>query len=888
MKRPLRLLAATALAGACLTSPVFAAALAQGASAPGTVTASQRQVLPTNVTPIAYDIVVRPDPAGLKLKGRVKIEIQVNAATDSVVLNAADLDIDRVALSGVSEAPRITLDPTLQRATFTFAKAIAPGRRTLTIEYRGKIDTQAAGLFALDYPGTDGQQKRALFTQFEAPDARRFVPSWDEPGLKAVFTLAIEAPADQMVISNMPQARVETLGDGFRRTHFKPTPKMSTYLLFMAQGDFERTTVTKGGVEHGVVARKGPGPEQAKFALDASVQLVDYYNDYFATPYPLPKLDHLAGPGQSQFFGAMENWGAIFYFERILLLDPRLGTSNDQQNIYTVVAHEISHQWFGNIVTMSWWDDLWLNEGFASWMESKATAKFHPEWKPEVQAVLARESAMILDARASSHPIVAEINTVEQASQAFDTITYSKGEAVIRMLEAYIGEDGFRDGVRAYMKKHAYANTTTQDLWNALDAANPQRPISGVAKDYLTQTGVPLLRVLDSRCENGSTRLTVRQERFGVDDASKAPTSWRVPVTLQTLGGAVSRGLIEGGQGELTASGCAPVVVNAGQTGYFRTVYTPEQMSALAANFTRVPIVDQLGVLSDTWQQSLAGYTPLAQYLELAQRTPAEADPLVLNQLAGALSTLNGYETGRPGQAAYRAWANSRLKPILNRIGWDRTAEEDPNTITLRATLIAALVDMGDAEVAAEAKRRFEAYVAAPEGVDPSTRRLILSTAAASADAATWERLRALAKASTNPIERQELYGLVASVRDPVLAQRALELSLTDEPPVTSTADMISRVGANHPAMALDFIEKNNAAVNARVDQSSRTRFVPRVVSYASDPAIAARLRAYAAANFPADAMRETNVALAAIEQRSRVRAERTPDVDRWIAATGR
>ena len=252
------------------------------------------------------------------------------------------------------------------------------------------INTQAAGLFALDYAADGAAQRRSLFTQFEAPDARRFFPGWDEPNFRTPYDLAVVVPAGQQAISNMPEAGREARPDGSTVVRFQTTPAMSSYLLFLAVGEFDRITTTAGGTEIGVVTRRGAG-EQGRWALESSARIVPWYNQYFGTPYPLPKLDNIAGPGSSQFFSAMENWGAIFSFENILLVDPAITTEARRQAIFSVAAHEIAHQWFGNLVTMSWWDDLWLNEGFASWMATNATQALHPEWEPLLDRVDGRE-----------------------------------------------------------------------------------------------------------------------------------------------------------------------------------------------------------------------------------------------------------------------------------------------------------------------------------------------------------------------------------------------------------------------------------------------------------------------------------------------------------------
>ena len=395
--------------------------------------------LPRVARPLHYTIAIEPDAAKLSFSGASSVDIQVFAETSELVLHANDLKITEANLSSevgpVLLAPlTITLDPESQLAHFSTGRPIRPGLYRLTTNYTGTINTQANGLFALDYnDAVTGEPRRGLFTQFEAPDARRFAPMFDEPAYKATFDLSAIVPMNEMAISNMPALREEPLlhqHAGKKRVTFATSPKMSSYLLFFGLGDFERIAKkASDGTEVGVVLPRGKAA-QGEFALDALAKLTPYFADYFAQPYPLPKLDEVVGPGQSQFFGAMENWGAIFTFERVLLVDPALTSAGGRKAIYTTVAHETAHQWFGDLVTMAWWDDLWLNEGFASWMETKASDHFNPTWSALLGRVDGREAAMGQDAFITTHPIVQRIRTVEETNQAFDSITYSKGEAV--------------------------------------------------------------------------------------------------------------------------------------------------------------------------------------------------------------------------------------------------------------------------------------------------------------------------------------------------------------------------------------------------------------------------------------------------------------------------
>jgi aminopeptidase N len=888
MRRPLIAAIIIGLYGAAPGARAQTPAEASLAAHPPAVEATTQ--LPRGVIPTHYAIEVTPHAERMTFDGKARIDLEVAAPTSRIVLQAIDMkftDSTLAAPGGKTLVPNVSINADAQTATFAFDAPLAPGRYTLSTDYSGVIGTQANGLFALDYQ-TDAGKKRALFTQFENSDARRFIPSWDEPNFKATFDLSVNAPAGDMVVSNMPAASNRDIGKGMRQVVFRTTPKMSTYLLFMAMGDFDRSTIRgENGTEIGVIAQKGK-VEQARFALEASRDVLREYNDYFGVPYPLPKLDNIAAPGRSQFFSAMENWGAIFTFEYSLLLDPAIANVNDKQRAFTVAAHEIAHQWFGDLVTMAWWDDLWLNEGFATWMEGRTTRKLHPEWDIDgVDAAYTSRGAMGRDAYATTHPVVQHVETVEQASQAFDGITYGKGSAVIGMLEDYVGADAWREGVRSYIKNHAYGNAVTDDLWREIDKAAPGRQLMQVAHDFTLQPGVPLIEASAS-CEAGSTRVALEQGEYTIDRPGKAPLRWRVPVSVRGGDGSVVRVLVDG-QASVTLPGCGmPVLVNAGQKGYYRTLYAPAQFKALGDGFAKLPVVDQLGVMMDASALAQTGQQPESDLLDLADKVPLDASPDLWQLVAGVLGGIDDLYKGQPErQAVFRKYALSRLSPKFEQLGWESRDGDSSTVKDLRTSLIGTLSAMGDAGVIAEARRRFAASASDPAAMPPDLRRTVLGIVAYNADAATWDKLHAMARGEQSSMIRDQYYGLLARTKDKALAQRALDMALTDEPGATNGAGMISAVSWEHPDMAFDFAVAHREQVDKLVDTTSRARYYPGLGSGANDLAMVDKIRAFADKYIAPTSRRSAETAIAAIQTRLKLRAQQLPQVDAWLQRKG-
>ena len=896
MTRLALLLATSSLALAgCATMPAGDAPMAAMAASLTTAPLpdSVPTQLPRKARPTHYAIVVTPDATARTFTATAAIDLEVFEPTRTLVLNANDLTIGGSNLTssdgGATMPLDVKLDKDAQTVTFTADKTIAPGAYRLGTGYSGIISTQANGLFALDYPDkATGEQRRGLFTQFEAPDARRFVPSFDEPSYKATFDLSAIVPADKMALSNMPAAGEETMAGGMKKVTFATTPKMSSYLLFFGLGDFERVAKpAMPGVEAGIVSPVGSG-EQARFALDSLAPLIPYYSDYFGQKYPLPKVDNIAGPGQSQFFGAMENWGAIFTFERILLNDPANTSAATRQSIFGVQAHETAHQWFGDLVTMAWWDDLWLNEGFASWMATKSTDHFHPEWFPLLSRVNGREAAMGLDSFATTHPIVQKIATVEQTNQAFDAITYQKGEAVISMLEAFAGPDVWRDGLRSYMAAHKFGNAKTEDLWQAIEAAGAT-DLTSVARDFTTKPGIPLVTVTGANCAGGNTALSLTQSEFSQDrkaEVARQPQGWRIPLLVSMAGSkaAPMRSVMGTPTSQVTVNGCGTPLVNSGQLGYYRTLYTPEMLAGLAKAMPRLEPIDQLGLLADNVALAYADYQQFTPALNLLAAVPRDANPVVASSAIGVYARLYDYMTGdAAAQAKLASLASAAWQPRLTALGFEPRAGEPLVDDTLRSAMISALGRMGDARVQAEARRKFAALQADPKALDGPLKTTWLSIIARNVNAADWDKLLALASASTSSVERNSYYTLLGRSPDKALAQRTLDLALTDQPGLTTSAAMIRAVSGENPDMATDFVLANLPRIAPLIDASARAQYISRLAADSKDPAMIGKLETYAE-TLSADERKPIEETLAQLRNAQQSRPRTVAGIKSWLA----
>ena len=845
------------------------AAFAQTAPA-GSVEASSRDTLPPTFRPAAYTLHLDPNLADLTFRGDVSIEGDAPVAGRTIVLNAQGLVLDSARLD---DAPTtsITYDTKLGRATLAFARPFAAGHHRLTIAYRGKTPNDSTvGIFAMDYKAEDGA-RRTLATNLEPAEARRVFPGWDEPGLKATFTVSIDAPADRMALSNMPEVSSTLLPDGRKRMRFATSPRMSTYLFFASIGDYERIHREVDGVDVGVVVRRGD-TMRAAFALDQATALLRYYNDYFGIRYPLPKLDLIAAPGEITG-GAMENWGAILYSQELVLLDPVRGNEDDRQHVFRVIAHEMAHQWFGDLVTMDWWDSLWLNEGFARWMQTRAADALHPEWKTGLQAAGIFESGKRADAQASTHPVMQPIRSAEQASQSFDDITYNKGAAVVTMLEDYVGPDAFRDGVRRYMRKHAFGNTVDADLWSQIEAA-AGKPASGIGSDFTRQPGVPLVRVVST-----PGGVTLSEDRFAEDPESltgQPRTTWRLPLTVRQSDGKAITLLLPK---DRTVRGAMPLV-NSGGRGYARVAYTSEHAASLAAGIGRFSPMDQLNLMNDAWALGQSGYTPASNLMALIAGLPVDADPVVWRRAVALLSEIDARMGTSPADAAFRKWALRRIAPVASHIGAQPREGESVNAVPLRADLWRAQANFGDATALARAREILDAKSGSPE-----EQRAAVDILGRTADADTFDLLLLRARATSDPLERMRFLVAMALTTDASLARRMVDIAIGPDAPAGTAARLLTIVGTRNPDVVWSALQPHLAKGDLPFGKERRWQVVPAIAGASALSERIVEVRAYGTRDMPPEARRPIESAVGSIRLNRAIQKQALPEIARWIAS---
>lgn len=757
--------------------------------------------LPKDVAPVDYDVALVPDIPTHTVRGTETITLKIRSATTTLTFNSLHQALEHVLFDGHAVSA-VESDDNAQLTHVTLTRPASQGLHRMTFSFRGEIESQPFGLYTQIFRRPDGTTDTLLSTKFEATDARRMFPCWDEPAFRATFRLSITIAAKWATIGNMPIDRRIVTGS-VATTRFERTPKMPTYLVELTAGDFAQVSNSIDHTGLSVWAVRGQEQDGAT-ALANARQILSDYNEYFDYPFPLPKLDSIATPGG--FTGAMENWGAITYNDQILLITPS-STIRDRQRVYSIQAHEMAHQWNGDLVTMGWWDDLWLNESFASWRAAQETDLRHPDWLWWEGEDASKQDAMTADARQASHAIEQHVTNELEARSAFDPqITYSKGEAVLRMLEAYVGPEKFRDGVRAYLKAHAYSNATTSDLWLALDAASG-RAVSEVAADWTGLPGYPLVTATAHCDASGKRSVTLVQKRFLLEGEDPGKSHWRVPMRIRTGIAGVPQPLLLTEDGQSVESGRCdqPLSLAPDAIGFYRVAYDDATLETDRLAFSRLPSGDRIALLDDQWALIQAGQQKLDRYLDLASAMGPDLNDRAWSQIIEALGQIENYERGTTGHDAFTAYARSILQPVAAVLGWDPRPNDPPPLLDLRRQILRQLGEWGDANIIAEAKRRFDGYLADPASLGPDDQPVVLSIVATNADQSVFDKLHGLIRSAHNQTELNRYLGALMRVRDPILAQQALEIALSPEIPPQADSirlQLIFRAADQNPTLA--------------------------------------------------------------------------------------
>jgi len=845
--------------------------------------------LPKEIVPTEYSVRFVPNVDKFTFTGRETVKLSVHNPVHQLVLNALGLKVTDASVDGKAlPQSAIKTDEKNELLTLVLPSQVAAGDHTLALSFSGKINQQGQGLFYMRYQeqGT-GAKKIALGTQFEATDARRLFPCWDEPSFRARFQLTAVVPENWLAVSNMPIESEKKVSDG-KEVRFAATPSMSSYLNVFVAGELDLIESRSGPTQLRVIATKGKA-EMGRYALEATAQILQYYNDYFGVAYPLPKLDQIAIPGG--FGGAMENWGGITYYELGLLFEPEKSSAATRQGIYEVIAHETAHQWFGDLVTMAWWDNLWLNEGFASWTGSKCTAHFNPQWEvwlekniprdPTRRTGISKELEMEGDARSTTHAIQQPIANEAEASSAFDDITYRKGQAFLLMLESFLGEDVFRDGIRRYMAAHKYSNSTTADLWNALSEASG-KPVGAIATGWTEQPGFPVVRV-----KRDGEDVSLTQERFTIHFPKAPALQWKIPLTYFVLGDAKLRSRlmtdkIDNLQG-IPAD--RALKVNAEGAGNYRVEYDEPSWKLLLDALPKLSVADRVNLLGDAWAFVQANRAPLPSYFDLIERLPAGVELAEREQIINVFDYINRLLIGNPTRGRFQSYARLILRPTFDQLGWEPKKDETPRAALLRASLIDALGDLDDQEIVVGCRERFQKYIVDPASVAPDLRPSIFRIVGRYTDDATWNKLHELGLKTTSTEEKLNYYDALAAARDPKLAAQTLQISLTDELPTSRAVFLVAKVArdSEHPDLAWNFAKANMKALLAKTDALGINRYAPSLFTFFSEESRADELKAYAKTNLPAASAKEVAKAVDEVEFRAEFKRRLANQLTTWI-----
>ncbi len=803
--------------------------------------------LPRDVIPEAYQIELRPDLSRATFAGTVTIRVRVENPTDRLVLNAADLDITDAILtteSGAASSGRVQVDEAAQRATIAFDEPVEPGAAELGLVFTGILNDKLHGFYRSTYQDQSGHEAVLATTQFEPADARRAFPCWDEPDLKATFAVTLVVDEGLTAVSNGPVVSNEPLGDGTRRVVFAETMVMSTYLVAFVVGHFDVTDpVDVNGVPMRIVTPPGR-THMTPFALEAGRFALDFLGHYFELPYPAAKLDHVAIPDFA--FGAMENLGCVTYRETALLLEREQASQLEQQRVAQVISHETAHMWFGDLVTMKWWNGIWLNEAFATFMELTTTDALRPDWDVWSGFSAGKAAALLVDGLRATRPVEFAVGPPDEAEAMFDVLTYQKGGSVLKMLEQYLGPSVFRQGIARYLSKHQYGNTETADLWDAIETASGA-PVRTIMDSWILQGGYPSISV-----ERGSDpgSLVLSQQRF-LYAGEPDDTTWSVPINLRvSVGGTVGHQklLLDQPQTTLTFDGPVDwVVVNEGAWGFYRVRYSADLLDALAADLqVRCQPLERQSLLIDAWAGVQAGWLPLSQWTTLVRALGSEEDPDVWSAALAPVGMIDlvANDESRP---ALQAFVREVAGPMAARLGWDPAPGETERVGITRGRLLAALGTYGaDPAVAEEATRRHTRYLEDPAGLAPDVRSAAVAIVAATGGEAGYQTVLDQYRQVTNPQEKVRYLYALGTVGDPALVRRTLDLCLGDDirnqdAPFVVSITLGNRAGGSQ---AWEWVESHWDEITSRYPQNLLVRVLEGSAGLVQ-PGAAARVQAF-------------------------------------------
>jgi puromycin-sensitive aminopeptidase len=769
--------------------------------------------LPPDTRPASYDAEVRLDLGSDRFTSEIAIALRLERPRRDVTLHGVGLEVTEATASvgGTDRRATASTDTVSETITLTFAEPLPAGDVRLRIAYRGAFSPGLRGLYRA---GT------LAVTQFEAADARRLFPCFDEPGFKAVWRIVLAGvPRDAVAISNGVITKDEDDGAGARRVTFSPTPPLSSYLIAVIVGPLVSSPVAhvKGLEGRTTETRTWTTPEKrhlSAFAQETAAAVLPRLEEYFGLPYPFGKLDQIGVPDFEA--GAMENAGAVTFREVALLADPATAPLAVQKRVAEVITHELAHQWFGNLVTMAWWDDLWLNEAFATWMAYKIVDEWRPAWRIWMDFEGGKGSALALDALISAHPIRAEVKNAEEAGESFDAITYEKGGAVLRMLEGFLGADKFRAGIRLYMRRHREANATADDLWGALAEASGQ-PIVDMANGWIRQTGYP---VIDLALEPDGGAVRLKQRRFFAEPGAEtrvpgaAETRWLVPLVLRyrdAEGVKEQPVLLRDAEARVVLDARGPItwcIGNADARGFYRTAYDDATLARLLPAVGQLAPAERVVLISDAWALVRADLAPIERFLALVESMGDEQDHVVLDEIVGRLSLIEHRFLGDADRDRFGAFVAKLFGARAAALGWSAgPAGEDDETRLRRSVLLRALALLArDPATVAEAARRLPPLTG-PFDVDPNLLEVVVTAAARGADEARFEDLRVRARTETDPAAKRRYLHALARIEAPGLVARAVGLALTDDVPMQDFSSYLGVLLGNRatrePAFAL-------------------------------------------------------------------------------------